>query len=97
MHAYGHEWSCQLVYNPRMREGAGLSDLEGSERFWSRCRRLIVLERNAGVSTSLSYMSALSINYIIFSEHAESGLLIGKQDLLLMNSERTWVTGYGVN
>jgi hypothetical protein len=49
MHAYGHEWACQLVYNPRLREGAGLSDLEGTERFWSRCRRLIVLERYAGV------------------------------------------------
>ncbi|KAG1848708.1 hypothetical protein DFJ58DRAFT_842820 [Suillus subalutaceus] len=29
MHAYGHEWACQLVHNPRICIGLGLSD--GSE------------------------------------------------------------------
>ncbi|KAF8127705.1 hypothetical protein EV363DRAFT_1433560 [Boletus edulis] len=24
MHAYGHEWACQLVYSPRLAEGLGL-------------------------------------------------------------------------
>ncbi|KAG1796136.1 hypothetical protein EV424DRAFT_1547219 [Suillus variegatus] len=36
MHAYGHEWACQLVYNPWMIIGLGLSDGEGTERLWSR-------------------------------------------------------------
>ncbi|KAG1775772.1 hypothetical protein EV702DRAFT_1198975 [Suillus placidus] len=28
MHAYGHEWACQLEYNPQMITGLGLSDGE---------------------------------------------------------------------
>ncbi|KAH7905408.1 hypothetical protein BJ138DRAFT_1230003, partial [Hygrophoropsis aurantiaca] len=47
MHAYGHEWSCQLVYNPRMSVGLGLSDGEGVERLWSRYTRLIGVERSS--------------------------------------------------
>jgi len=31
MHAYGHEWACQLVYNPHLISGLGLSDGEGTE------------------------------------------------------------------
>ncbi|KAJ7841922.1 hypothetical protein B0H14DRAFT_2359849 [Mycena olivaceomarginata] len=45
MHAFGHRWVCQIVYNPRFREGVGLSDMEGVERFWSRIRKLIPLTR----------------------------------------------------
>ncbi|KAG2125361.1 uncharacterized protein EDB93DRAFT_1244054 [Suillus bovinus] len=47
MHAYGHEWSCQLVYNPRICEGLGLSDGEGTERLWSRFIRLIGIQRSS--------------------------------------------------
>ncbi|KAK1226507.1 hypothetical protein PQX77_010515 [Marasmius sp. AFHP31] len=47
MHAYGHQWSCQLYYNPRLREGLGITDGEGTERLWSRLRKLIGLERRA--------------------------------------------------
>jgi Kyakuja-Dileera-Zisupton transposase len=50
MHAYGHEWSCQLIYNPRLREGLGLTDGEGVERLWSRLRKLIGITRASGVS-----------------------------------------------
>ncbi|KAJ7502581.1 hypothetical protein B0H11DRAFT_1712541 [Mycena galericulata] len=46
MHAYGHQWVCQLIYNPRMRRGCGLTDGEGVERIWSRIRKLIPLTRN---------------------------------------------------
>lgn len=49
MHAYGHEWACQLVYNPRLTEGLGLSDGEGTERLWSRLIRLIGIERSSSV------------------------------------------------
>ncbi|KAJ7360845.1 hypothetical protein DFH08DRAFT_1031198 [Mycena albidolilacea] len=45
MHAFGHRWVCQIVYSPRFREGVGLSDMEGVERFWSRIRKLIPLTR----------------------------------------------------
>lgn len=49
MHAYVHQWSCQLVYNPRIREGPGLSDGEGVERFWSRLRKMIGITRVSAV------------------------------------------------
>ncbi|KZT58060.1 hypothetical protein CALCODRAFT_433161, partial [Calocera cornea HHB12733] len=47
LHAYGHEWACQVAYHPRRREGFGLSDGEGSERVWSRTRREIPILRRA--------------------------------------------------
>ncbi|KAG6807595.1 hypothetical protein H0H92_006971 [Tricholoma furcatifolium] len=40
-HAFGHQWPCQLVYHPRKREGFGLSDGEGCERFWHSISKLI--------------------------------------------------------
>jgi Kyakuja-Dileera-Zisupton transposase len=59
MHAYGHQWSCQLIYNPRLRQGLGLSDGEGVERIWSRRRKLIPIERSQWVSNLNSSMSTL--------------------------------------
>ncbi|KAL0575864.1 hypothetical protein V5O48_006114 [Marasmius crinis-equi] len=47
MHAYGHQWACQLYYNPRLRPGLGLTDGEGTERLWSALRKLIGLERRS--------------------------------------------------
>ncbi|KAF8143779.1 hypothetical protein K438DRAFT_1993511 [Mycena galopus ATCC 62051] len=46
MHAFGHQWVCQMVYSPRLCRGCSLSDMEGIERFWSRVRKLIPLTRN---------------------------------------------------
>ena len=51
MHAYGHEWACQLVYNPRVASGLGLSDGEGTEQLWSRFIKLIGIERVSSVSS----------------------------------------------
>ena len=51
MHAYGHEWACQLMYNPRIIPSLGLSDGEGTERLWSRFIKLIGIERASSVST----------------------------------------------
>ncbi|TFK24338.1 hypothetical protein FA15DRAFT_557774, partial [Coprinopsis marcescibilis] len=31
MHAYAHQWACQLYYNPRLRNSTGLSDGEGTD------------------------------------------------------------------
>ncbi|KAJ8515558.1 hypothetical protein ONZ45_g7029 [Pleurotus djamor] len=53
MHAYGHQWTCQLEYNPRMKVGLGLTDGEGVERLWSLLRKLIGITRNAGSSRRL--------------------------------------------
>ncbi|OBZ78542.1 hypothetical protein A0H81_00401 [Grifola frondosa] len=50
MHAYGHQWSCQLAYNPRLREGFGLTDGEGCERHWSRNHYLIGVTRTSARS-----------------------------------------------
>ncbi|KAG6835936.1 hypothetical protein H0H93_013187, partial [Arthromyces matolae] len=47
MHAYVHQWACQLVYNPRLRVGLGLTDGEGVERLWSRLRKLIGITRTS--------------------------------------------------
>jgi Kyakuja-Dileera-Zisupton transposase len=59
MHAYGHQWACQLVYNPRLRKGLGLTDGEGVERLWSRLRKLIGITRSSGVSKHhLTYFHA---------------------------------------
>jgi len=48
-HAFGHQWSCQITYNPRLRDGFGLADGEGCERFWSSIRKLIPGLRVSGV------------------------------------------------
>ncbi|KAG2115165.1 uncharacterized protein F5147DRAFT_743657 [Suillus discolor] len=44
------QWVCQLKYNPRMCNGLGLSDREGTERLWSRFVKLIGIQRSSSVS-----------------------------------------------
>ena len=51
MHAYGHEWACQLVYNPCVTSGLGLSDGEGTEQLWSQFIKLIGIEQVSSVSS----------------------------------------------
>lgn len=55
MHAYGHRWACQIVYNPRIRVGLGLTDGEGVERLWSRLRKLIGITRSSSASNNIFY------------------------------------------
>ena len=50
LHAYGHEWACQLVYHPRKCCCFGLCDGEGCERLWAILRYLIGPLRVCGVS-----------------------------------------------
>lgn len=59
MHAYGHQWACQLVYNPRLREGLGLSDGEGTERVWSKFRKLIGITRSSAVRSPIFSLRSL--------------------------------------
>jgi hypothetical protein len=49
MHAYAHQWACQLVYNPQFQAGLGLSDGEGVKRLWSCLRKLIGITQCSGV------------------------------------------------
>ena len=41
MHAYGHKWACQLVFNLQLLDGLGLLDGEDTERLWSCMIKLI--------------------------------------------------------
>jgi len=60
MHAFGHQWACQLIYNPRLRPGLGLTDGEGTERLWSRLRKLIPITRGCTVSIASCFMSIVN-------------------------------------
>src|SRR5882762_2828857 len=75
MHAFGHQWACQLIYNPRLRPGLGLTDGEGTERLWSRLRKLISITRGCAVGT-LTRVLDLFLT-IIHSDHGASGSWIG--------------------
>ncbi|KAJ7573267.1 hypothetical protein C8J56DRAFT_1132067 [Mycena floridula] len=59
MHAYAHQWSCQLVFNPRMRVGLALTDGEGVERIWSALRQLISITRYSSRSRRLWLLDRL--------------------------------------
>jgi hypothetical protein len=61
MHAYAHQWACQLLFNPRLQIGFGLSDGEGVERLWSRLRKLIGVTRCSGVCLSTAFRIIIQI------------------------------------
>ncbi|THU94400.1 hypothetical protein K435DRAFT_820010 [Dendrothele bispora CBS 962.96] len=46
-HVFGHQWACQIIYNPRKCVGFGLSDGEGAG-LWSSIQCLIAYTRVAG-------------------------------------------------
>jgi hypothetical protein len=75
MHAYRHEMSCQLAYNPRMQLGLGLTDGESVERAWSRLRKLIPLERNSSVHP---FSATILFIFVVIpsSAQGDSGCLI---------------------
>ena len=56
-HAYGHEWPCQLIYNPRKQEGFGLMNGKGCEHLWSVLKDLIPNLRISGVSRIALYLN----------------------------------------
>lgn len=49
LHAFGHQWACQLIYHPRKRIGYGFTDGEGCEHFWHAISKLIALLRVCAV------------------------------------------------
>ncbi|KAK6992139.1 hypothetical protein R3P38DRAFT_3409057 [Favolaschia claudopus] len=78
MHAYGHQWACQLVYSPRFHTGMGLSDHEGVERYWSRTRKLIPLTRNQWSSRRI-WMLDLYATFVGEEGRANLGTWISRQ------------------
>ncbi|KAI9329110.1 hypothetical protein BD770DRAFT_292283, partial [Pilaira anomala] len=47
-HAYTHVQHCQVIRNPRYREGFGLTDGEGLERLWSYLNKFVKITRKMG-------------------------------------------------
>lgn len=72
MHAYGHQWACQLVYNPRLRQGLGLTEGEGTERIWSKFRKLIGVTRTSGVRGVTSSLCWHSSRFLTSSVEGSS-------------------------
>ena len=79
MHAFGHQWACQLIYNPHLQPGLGLTDGEGTERLWSRLRKLISITRGCAVGLLtrvlepiLDYNSQRSRCIWLLDRHAHS-------------------------
>ena len=93
MHAYGHQWSCQLVYNPQMQVGTGLTDREGVERLWSRLRKLIGITHSSGVCHQQS-LPLRSLTYWMHSDSAGYGSSTDKDKLSHQSSVTISVTGY---
>ncbi|KAL4076546.1 hypothetical protein V8B97DRAFT_2021910 [Scleroderma yunnanense] len=62
MHAYGHQWACQFVYNPCLISGLGLSDgeaisyeMQNELRDWLRCHlRKGVSEQGSATQETLN-------------------------------------------
>ncbi|KAJ7572862.1 hypothetical protein C8J56DRAFT_986976 [Mycena floridula] len=59
MHAYAHQWACQLVFNPRLKVGFCMTDGEGVERIWSASRGLIPLTRHCSRSRRIWMLDRL--------------------------------------
>lgn len=91
MHAYGHQWACQLVYNPRLREGMGLTDGEGVERLWSRLRKLIGVTRSSGVSIARLWLYEA---HVMHRDRGGSGFLTDRRPRLEVTCGMTSATGY---
>ena len=77
MHAYGHEWACQLVFNPHLSVRLSLTDGEGTERLWSCMIKLIGIEHLSLVRLSLTLIVA-NLNQLFKSSNAAFGLLTDK-------------------
>jgi len=87
MHAYGHEWACQLIYNPQLIQGLGLSDGEGTERLWSRFIKLIGIQQASSVGSSslfFIYHSTL-IRATLFSQRQRHIWLIDRHAAAVAN------------
>ncbi|EAU89215.2 hypothetical protein CC1G_03480 [Coprinopsis cinerea okayama7 len=78
MHAYAHQWACQLGYNPRLQIGLALSDGEGVERIWSLLRRLIAIQRNCSAEKRI-WLLDRQLHYINRAFRDELGDIIRRR------------------
>ncbi|EJD33756.1 hypothetical protein AURDEDRAFT_76731 [Auricularia subglabra TFB-10046 SS5] len=76
MHAYAHQWQCQLVYSPRLQSGMGLTDGEGVERLWSRIRKLISILRGAHLQRRMLILDG-ALQWIADTKRDELGQWLG--------------------
>ena len=96
MHTYGYQWVCQLVYNPQLREGLGLTEGEGTERIWSKLRKLIGVTRTSGVCFRLSSFKPYS-TYVGSSQRSRRIWMIDRHtDVLNVTARENlggWIRG----
>ncbi|EAU93539.1 hypothetical protein CC1G_02769 [Coprinopsis cinerea okayama7 len=78
MHAYAHQWACQLGYNPRLQVGLALTDGEGVERIWSWLRRLIAIQRNCSAEKRI-WLLDRQMHYINRALRDELGDIIRRR------------------
>jgi hypothetical protein len=76
MHVYGHQWPCQVVYNPRFQKGIGLTDGEAVERFWSKMMIIIGVERNSAVN---SHCATVLVETLTAAQRSRRLWLIDRQ------------------
>ncbi|SCV74006.1 BQ2448_6438 [Microbotryum intermedium] len=60
-HAFAHQWSCQVEFNPQLISNFGCTDGEGCERLWSSLRSLIPINRPSTRSHRLDNVARRSI------------------------------------
>lgn len=96
MHVYGHQWACQLAYNPHLCHGLGLTDGKGVERTWLRLRKLIGVVRPSSVSSWLCPWMLSLINWLMHREPDKSGSQIVSYHPSPLIWEMIWVIGLGI-
>ncbi|PPQ73357.1 hypothetical protein CVT26_015449 [Gymnopilus dilepis] len=88
MHAYGHRWACQLIYNPRLCKGVGLTDGEGVERLWSRLRKLIPIVRSSSRSRRL-WLTDRLLSAFALDGRDDLGAWLGRRLRSLKSQQKT--------
>ncbi|TYJ51870.1 hypothetical protein B9479_007529 [Cryptococcus floricola] len=83
-HAFAHAWSCQVDWNPRLIDGFGLTDGEGTERLWAALACLIALNTNASSFLRKS-------NLFFLTESLNDRHLFGKVTYLKDRSEEATI------
>ncbi|KAK1219212.1 hypothetical protein PQX77_018088 [Marasmius sp. AFHP31] len=64
LHSYGHQWVCQIHYNPRLCCGLDLTNGEGVDQLWSRLRWLIGIEQCSSRTRQI-WLIDCQCNYIV--------------------------------
>ncbi|KAK7008483.1 hypothetical protein R3P38DRAFT_3324595 [Favolaschia claudopus] len=87
LHAFGHNWVCQLQYHPRRRTLFGLSDGEGCERFWHSISKLIAYLRVCGYHRRL-YVLDTQIRHLRQASVGRLGMWLGRRWVHMKEKQR---------